>query len=144
MFFNWTNNDFFINSIIKYIISIAIFALLSLSIDLLECNFDKQFYVFIFSFIFVTVESFVYTYYKYLIEIKYYSFTTIIFHIGIMNIVTIFLLLIIIIFAQRIENNNILIYQFYENYNEYGATESLIIIILISIVRGFLENFLNF
>ena len=122
---------------IHHIISLIAIVILSVIIDLVLKNY---FYVSIGSVVqsisYVFVSSIMYTYFKYLMENKYYYYMDILFIMGIFDSILYTISLGIILLVQHIKGTNKLIFQFYEYYNEFGSWKMISIFLFGLIPRG--------
>ena len=92
---------------IHHIISIIIFVVLSIIIDLiLGYYYNKNIYTFISSLVSVFVNSFNFSYFKYLIEEKYYYSLDIIYIYGIIRLILYLIIMPVILSIQNKNNNH--------------------------------------
>ena len=89
------------------------------------------------------VETLLYVYFKYLLEIKYYYFLDILLIDGIINISTYLITFIIIIFIPEIQDSKTIFKLFSEYYEELGIWSLVFQIILCTFIFGFLDSFLQ-
>ena len=120
-----------------HIISLIAIVILSVITDLVLKNY---FYASIASVIqsisYVLVSSIMYTYFKYLMENKYYYYMDILFVMGIFDCISYTISFCIILLVQHIKGTNKLIFQFYEYYNEFGSWKMISIFLFGFIPRG--------
>ena len=122
---------------LHHIISLIIIVILSLIMDLIIGNFKQtNTYLLISSILYFLATIFLYTYYKYLIEKKYYHFTDISFILGIFDSFLFSLSLGIVLIEQKIKGTYKLIFQFYESYQKKGAWYLTSIFLVGLIPRG--------
>ena len=129
---------------IHHVISIIIFVILCITIDLILENFKYiDTITLINSITIVLVNSIIYSYFKYLIAVKYYFFMDVLFALGIFNIIVHILSISIILIVQHINGTNKLLFQFFNYYNENGigviVLQFMIGLVLIGFCVGFLE-----
>ena len=107
---------------IHHFISMAVIAVLSLSIDLILDNFAKSdFLDFVESILFIITDLLVFSYIKYLIEFQYFYFMDIIFIMGLFEFLFYFVCFIIVIIINNVNGSNIILLNFYNFYNDNGA-----------------------
>ena len=130
---------------IHHIICIVLIAILGIIIDLLLENFSNLNISTIINSIFLIAnDSLIYIYIKYLIEYKYYYFLDILFIVGVIVFVLYFLSTIIILLVQKINNTNILIFELYNYYEEFGIWKMIFDSLFWLIVNGFLGGIIEF
>ena len=130
---------------IHHIISIIALVILSIIIDLVLKNFIDTNTSLVFSSIFyVLLDSVIYTYFKYLMEKKYYHFMDILFISGVFDCIIFLLSLTIILLVQNANNTNKLIFQFFYFFEKYGLGNIILIFFVGLIARGFILSFLEF
>ena len=129
---------------IHHIISLIAYAIISVIIDLVLKNFaNADIGSVINSISYVIVISIMYTYFKYLMEKKYYYYMDILFIMGIFDCILYILSFGIILLVQHIKGTNKLIFQFYDYYNEFGSGKMILIYLFGLIPRGLLLFFLE-
>ena len=128
-----------------HFISIALILIIYLALDLLIGNFvytgilpivNQVLYIF--------ADSFLYSYLKYLIEVKYYYFMDVVSVIGIMDL---FLQLSIFSFLsliQKLDNSKEIFFQFYELYNEFGILYMVERFLFGFLLNGFIVSLMEF
>ena len=122
---------------IHHIISLIIMVILSFIMDLILGNFSHtNAFLVISSLLYVIADSIMLSYYKYLMEKKYYHFTDILFAVGIFDLLLFSLPLGIILIEQKIRGTYKLIFQFYEYYKNYGSWRMISIFLVGLIPRG--------
>ena len=130
---------------IHHIISIAIFVILCIIIDIILNNFKyMNTYIVISSILVVIADTFIYTYFKYLIANKYYYFLDILLYIGSFDFILCLLFLGIILIYQNMNNNNELIFQFFLFYKKNGIYNIIFRFLFIAIIKGFLVGIIEF
>ena len=104
-----------------HFISIGLIAICSIIIDLLFGSYSYiNIITIVNSFFYILTDIFLYSYYKYLIEFKYYFFLDVLFISGVMNLIINFTTISVILLYQHLNDNNSLIFQFYTFYMEFG------------------------
>ena len=127
-----------------HVISIVAFILFAVIIDILLGNFSNiDSFLVIASILYILVETLLYGYFKYLLEIKYYYFLDILLIDGIINISTYLITFIIIIFIPEIQDSKTIFKLFSEYYEELGIWSLVFQIILCTFIFGFLDSFLQ-
>ena len=122
---------------IHHIISVIILVIISIIIDLLLGNYSHIITSLVISSLtFVFANSFLYAYYKYMIEQKYYYFMDVLIISGAMDLSLYILCFIIILIVQNIDGTNKLIFQFYDYYKKYGTRQMIFIFLVGFIPRG--------
>ena len=130
---------------IHHIISIAIFVIFCIIIDIILNNFKYiNTYIVISSILVVIADTFIYTYFKYLIANKYYYFLDILLYIGSFDFIICLLFLGIILICQNMNNNNELIFQFFLFYKKNGIYNIIFRFLFIAIIKGFLVGIIEF
>ena len=130
---------------IHHMISIIFIVLLCVIIDLLLGNFLHIYTYSIYSAIInILADTSIFTYTKYLVERKYYYNMDILFIYGIFNAIIYFISLIYTIVIQSKNGTNVVIFQFYEFYKEYGAGAMVSRFFIGIFIRGFYLNMLEF
>ena len=130
---------------IHHIISIAIFVILCIIIDIILNNFKyTDTYTVISSILVVIADTFIYTYFKYLIANKYYYFLDILLYIGSFDFILCLLFFGIILIYQNMNNNNELIFQFFLFYKKNGIYNIIFRFLFIAIIKGFLVGIIEF
>ena len=122
---------------IHHIISLIIIVILSIIMDIILGNImHPNTYLVISSILYFLADIFLYVYYKYLMEKRYYHFTDILFILGIFDSVLVFIIFGIILIEQKIRGTYKLIFQFYEYYQKYGVWELTSIFLVGFIPKG--------
>ena len=129
---------------IHHFISLAIFVILSAIIDLILGNYTHaQISTLFISMSYIFAISLIYSYFKYLIEKKYYFFMDVLLMLGIINFIVFFISLMIFIIVHKANGTNIILFQFYNYYIERGIGYIIIRfffgLICIGILAGTLE-----
>ena len=73
------------------------------------------------SFFYILADVSLYSYFKYLIEFKYYYFMEVLLISGTINFIINSISFSILLLYQHLNGNNILFLQFYKYYNEFGV-----------------------
>ena len=122
---------------IHHTISLVLIVILSIIMDLILGNFSHtNTFLMIIDLLIIVADSILFSYYKYLMEKKYYHFTDILFAVGIFDLVLFSLPLGIILIEQKIRGTYKLIFQFYEYYKNYGTWRMISIFLVGLIPRG--------
>jgi len=107
---------------IHHIISLILIVILSNIMDLILGIFKNiDAFVFISSALYILSDSILYSYYKYLLEKKYYRFTDILFIMGIIDKVLSSLSLGIVLIEQKVRSTYKMFFLFYEYYKAHGT-----------------------
>ena len=113
---------------IHHFISIIMLIVLCIINDAILENFTHTSVSTVFSStLYILADSFIYSYFKYLISNRYYHFVDVYFMTGIFDTFYYISSLIIVLTTQYINGTNKLIFQFFEYYNEYGASRLIAI-----------------
>ena len=131
---------------IHHIISIALFVILAIIIDIILENFTHTNTITVInSIIYVLSDSLIYSYFKYLIDSKYYYFLDVLFMLGIINIIIHIISFLIILAVQNSnETTGTLIILIKEYYNEYGIWHMIFRFLFALILIGFCVGMLEF
>ena len=130
---------------IHHIISIIIFVILCIIIDIILKNYIyTDTYTVISSILVVIADTFIYTYFKYLIANKYYYFLDILLYIGSFDFILCLLFFGIILIYQNMNNNNELLFQFFLFYKKTGIYNIIFRFLFIAIIKGFLVGIIEF
>ena len=131
---------------IHHIISIALFVILVIFIDIILENFTHTNTITVInSIIYVLSDSLIYSYFKYLIGSKYYYFLDVPFMLGIINVIIHIISFLIILAVQNSnETTETLIILFKEYYNEYGIWHMIFRFLFALILIGFCVGMLEF
>ena len=123
---------------IHHFISLAIFTLLTVIIDLILKYYQKiNITSIILSFLYILIESVYYTYLKYLVENKYYYTFDIIGIFGAFNILLVIVSFSIEVIIHKVKGTNRLIFYFYFFYKEYQTWNMILRFIIGFIFEGF-------
>lgn len=123
---------------IHHFISLAIFTLLTVIIDLILKYYQKiNITSIILSFLYILIESVYYTYLKYLVENKYYYTFDIIGIFGAFNILLVIVSFSIEVIIHKVKGTNRLIFYFYFFYKEYQTWNMILQFIIGFIFEGF-------
>ena len=124
---------------IHHIISLIFIVIISIIIDLVLQNFIyANSTLVIISIVYIVSSSFLYAYFKFLMEKKYYHYLDILFIMGIFDLILYLLSLSIILIVQSCKGTYELIFQFYDYYKDYGVWKMVSIFLVGFIPRGFL------
>ena len=119
---------------IHHFISIAIFIILCIFIDIILKNFSNpKTLIIIDSILYVIVDSIYFSYLKYLFTNKYYFYLDVVFALGLIEIFNTFLSLSICAIIDK----NKLIFEFYSFYDEYGIGHIITRFLIFMILYGF-------
>ena len=130
---------------IHHIISIIIFVILCIIIDIILKNYIyTDTYTVISSILVVIADTFIYTYFKYLIASKYYFFLDVLLSIGSFDFVLSMVTISIILISQKINGNNTLIFNFFLLYRKHGISGIILPYLISSIFKGFLLGLVEF
>ena len=130
---------------IHHIISIIIFVILCIIIDIILKNYIyTDTYTVISSILVVIADTFIYTYFKYLIANKYYFFLDVLLSIGSFDFVLSMVTISIILISQKINGNNALIFNFFLLYRKHGISGIILPFLISSIFKGFLLGLVEF
>ena len=130
---------------IHHFISIAIFVILSVIIDVILGNFiGIHWGTILSSIVYIFADSFIYSYLKYLIEKKYYFFMDVLFFLGIFNFIIHSISIVILVIIHKSNGINDIIFQFYSFYNEYGTGYMLTRFFFGLICTGIMVGILEF
>ena len=100
-----------------HIISIILILILCIITDIILDNFHHtDIYTIVSSLLLIVADSFLYSYFKYLIDYKYYFFLDVLFIYGVFNFICYAISLIIVIYTQKLNGTDELIFQFYNYY----------------------------
>ena len=127
---------------IHHFISIIMLIVLCIINDAILANFTHTSVSTVFSSIlYILADSFIYSYFKYLISNRYYHFVDVYFMTGIFDTFYYISSLIIVLTTQYINGTNKLIFQFFEYYNEYGASRLITIFLFTGLLlKGILMS----
>ena len=124
---------------IHHIISLIFLVILSVIFDLVLGNFIQNNTTLVITSIFyVLISSVMYTYFKYLMQNKYYHYMDILFIMGTFDTIIYIISLSVILIVQSSKGTYELIFQFYEYYKEYGTWKTTSIFLVGLIPRGFI------
>ena len=130
---------------IHHIISIGIFLVLYIIIDIIQENFiHTNEYVINRSLLIILADSFYWSYLKYLIENKYYYYLDIIFIIGILDFLLKFFTLIGNIIYDSFNYNYSIYFKFFEFYTAYGIEMMIIHFLIGFILLGLIGSLIEF
>ena len=93
---------------------------------------------------YILINISLYSYFKYLIEFKYYYPLDILFIFGIMNLIIFSITFSINLFYQYLKDENILIFQFYNFYTKFGVWSMINSFLFGLFFIGFLIGIFNF
>ena len=129
-----------------HFISIALIVILAIIIDITLENFNHtNANTVINSIFYVLADSLIYSYFKYLIEFKYYYFLDVLFMLGIINLIIHIISFLIILAIQNSNGTTeTLIFLFKEYYNEYGIGHMIFRFLFALVSLGFFIGILEF
>ena len=129
-----------------HFISIALIVILAIIIDITLENFTHtNVNTVINSIFYVLADSLIYSYFKYLIEFKYYYFLDVLFMLGIINLIIHIISFLIILAIQNSNGTTeTLIVLFKEYYNEYGIGHMIFRFLFALVSIGFFIGILEF
>ena len=129
-----------------HFISIALIVILAIIIDITLENFTHtNANTVINSIFYVLADSLIYSYFKYLIEFKYYYFLDVLFMLGIINLIIHIISFLIILAIQNSNGTTeTLIVLFKEYYNEYGIGHMIFRFLFALVSIGFFIGILEF
>ena len=129
---------------IHHIISLIFLVILSVIFDIVLGNFIQNNTTLVITSIFyVLTSSVMYTYFKYLMQNKYYHYMDILFIMGTFDTIIYIISLSVILIVQSSKGTYELIFQFYEYYKEYGTWKTTSIFLVGLIPRGFIMFLLD-
>ena len=130
---------------IHHFISIALIVICGIGIDLLLDNYSNNNIIKIInSFFYILADIFLYSYFKYLIEFKYYYFMDVLFISGIFNFIIHSISFSTVLLYHHLNGNNILFLQFYNYYKEVGVWPMISNFLFGLIFVGFLVGIFDF
>ena len=131
---------------IHHFISIALIVVCGVAIDLLLDNYSNIdiIKIVINSFFYILADVSLYSYFKYLIEFKYYYFMDVLLISGIINFIINSISFSILLLYHHLNGNNILFLQFYKYYNEFGVWPIIANFLFGLIFGGFLVGIFDF
>ena len=133
------------NYYIHHIISIFTIVILCLINDIILQNFTHtNIYVVISSITLILADSFLYSYFKYLIDKKYYFFLDVLFIYGIFNFTCYFLSLIVIMVVHILNGSYEIFFKFYNFWAEKGTFYMIFRFFFGFIFVGFFADILEF
>ena len=128
-----------------HFISIISIVILGIAIDLILNNFKHtDILTFGASILYVLADSFIYCYYKYLIEFKYYYFMDILFISGVMNMCVHTLSFIGMMIYEEVADSKEIIIQFYDLYMQRGIWHMIGRFLVGMLLNGFLVGIIEF
>ena len=129
-----------------HFISIALIVILAIIIDITLENFTHtNVNTVINSIFYVLADSLIYSYFKYLIEFKYYYFLDVLFMLGIINLIIHIISFLIILAIQNSNGTTeTLIVLFKDYYNEYGIGHMIFRFSFALVSIGFFIGILEF
>ena len=130
---------------IHHIISITAFVIFSVIIDAILENFTHtNTFTAINSILYVLADSLIYSYFKYLIENKYYYFLDVLLALGIINLSIHLISLAITFIVHNVNGSYVINTKFQDYYNEYGIGHIIFRFFFGLIFIGFLGGTLEF
>ena len=129
-----------------HILSIAIIVILCIITDILLKNFiHTNFSVVISSIVGVLGDCIIYTYFKFLIDHKYYYYLDILYIYGIFGFICYLLSFIIIIIIHSVNESYAIFKEFYDFYSEKGVFHIILRFIIFGLLlQGFCADILEF
>ena len=130
---------------IHHIISIIIIVILGIIIDIFFGELlDTNIIFLLASVCFALSDSLIYSYFKYLIEFKYYYFLDVLLIFGINNLVLYIIIYALNLIKENIRDKNIIVFQLYEIYIKAGFIKMMIPFIFGLIMEGFIFSTIKF
>ena len=130
---------------IHHIISIIIIVILGIIIDIFFGGLlDTNIIFLLASVCFALSDSLIYSYFKYLIEFKYYYFLDVLLIFGINNLVLYIIIYALNLIKENIRDKNIIVFQLYEIYIKAGFIKMMIPFIFGLIMEGFIFSTIKF
>ena len=130
---------------LHHIISIVAIVILAVIIDIILDNYSHtSTFIMLNSIIFVTADSFLFIYYKYLIEFKYYYFMDVLLAEGIIHLSLTIVAFCILLLVQSLNDSKTTFTEFAEYYEEFGIGKMLLCFFINLIFNGFCIGFLDF
>ena len=96
------------------------------------------------SILYVLADSLIFSYYKYLIEFKYYYFLDILLAEGIIHFSFVLIAFFSLLLIQNINDSKTILSDFSDYYEEFGIGKILLLFFLNLIVTGFFIGFIDF
>ena len=129
-----------------HIISIVIIVIVCIFTDIFLKNFtDTDGYKVISSITLILADSFLYSYFKYLIDYKYYYYLDILYIYGIFGFICFLLSFIIIIIIHSANGSYEIFYEFYSLYSERGVFHIILRFVFFGLIlQGFGADILEF
>ena len=130
---------------IHHIISIIAIIILSAGIDIiLENFFNTRIFLVISSIMYVFADSLLFSYYKYLIEFKFYYFLDVLLAEGIIHFSIFLVSFCIILLVQNLKNSKTVLNELSDYYEEFGIGNILLRFFISLIFKGFFIGLLGF
>ena len=130
---------------IHHIISIVLITIIYLAFDLLLDNFEYTGLLPLFNqIIYVLADTLLYSYFKYLIEVKYYYFLHVLCISGIMDLFFQIVTFLVIFISQKVNNSKEIYFQFYELYYDSGIWYMIERFLFGLVFNGFIAGILEF
>ena len=130
---------------IHHIISIIIIVILGIIMDIFFGELlDTNIIFLLASVCFALSDSLIYSYFKYLIEFKYYYFLDVLLIFGINNLVLYIIIYALNLIKENIRDKNIIVFQLYEIYIKAGFIKMMIPFIFGLIMEGFIFSTIKF
>ena len=130
---------------LHHIISIVAIVIFAIVIDIILDNYPHtSTFIWLNSILFVTADSFIFIYYKYLIDFKYYYFMDVIFAEGLIHLGMVIASFFLLLLFQSLNDSKTIVSEFIDYYEEFGIGKMILCFFLYYIFRGFSAGFLNF
>jgi len=118
---------------------------LAIIIDIILDNYPHtSTFIWLNSLFYVTADSFIFIYYKYLIEFKYYYFMDILLAEGIIHLSLTIVSFFILLLVQNLNDSKTLLSDFSDYYEEFGIGKMILCFFLYLIFKGMFIGFLDF
>ena len=130
---------------LHHIISIVAIVILAVIIDIILDNYPHtSTFIWLNSLLHVTADSFLFIYYKYLIEFKFYYFMDVLLVEGIIHLSLTLVSFFILLLFQNLNDSKTTFTEFAEYYEEFGIGKMLLCFFINLIFNGFCIGFLDF
>ena len=130
---------------LHHIISIVVIVILAIIIDIILDNYSHtSTFIWLNSILFVTADSSIFIYYKYLIDFKYYYFMDVLLAEGIIHLSLTIVAFFLLLLVQNLNDSKTTFTEFAEYYEEFGIGKMLLCFFINLIVNGFCVGFLDF
>ena len=119
--------------------------ILAIIIDIILDNYSHtSTFIWLNSILFVTADSSIFIYYKYLIDFKYYYFMDVLLVEGIIHLSLTIVAFCILLLVQSLKDSKTILSDFSDYYEEFGIGKMILCFFLYFIFRGFFAGFLDF